>query len=49
MPVLYRNVQEQEERLVRMTEEQVRILDVLNMHERAAIQGVAGAARPSWL
>lgn len=45
MPVLYRQLQEQEERLLRMTEEQVRLLDFLSTRDRAAIQGVAGAGK----
>lgn len=45
LPVLYRQLQEQEERLLRMTEEQVRLLDFLSTRDRAAIQGVAGSGK----
>ena len=45
MPVLGRQVREQEERLIRLTEEQVRLLDFLGSHTRAAVRGVAGSGK----
>ncbi len=45
MPVLFRQVREQEERLVRLTEEQSRLLDFLGSHSRVAIRGVAGSGK----
>lgn len=45
LPVLFRQLEEQEEKLFRMTEEQVRILDFLNNRPRAAINGVAGSGK----
>ncbi len=45
VPVLCRTIEEQEEALFRLTEEQVRILDVLSQNKRAAIQGVAGSGK----
>lgn len=45
LPVLFRQVQEQEDRLHRLTEDQLRLLDLLKAHERAAIQGVAGSGK----
>lgn len=45
LPVLFRQVQEQEERLHRLTADQVRLLDFLDAHERAAIKGVAGSGK----
>jgi len=45
MPVLVRRLEDQEEQLVRLTAEQLRLLDFLAMHERAAIQGVAGSGK----
>ena len=45
LPVLFRQVQEQEARLHRLTEDQVRLLEFLNAHQRAAIQGVAGSGK----
>lgn len=45
LPVLFRTIQEQEERLHRLTEDQVRLLEFLGAHERAAIKGVAGSGK----
>ena len=45
LPVLFRQVQEQEDRLHRLTEDQIRLLDFLDAHQRAAIQGVAGSGK----
>jgi len=45
VPVLCRTIEEQEEALFRLTEEQVRILDVLSQTRRAVIQGVAGSGK----
>jgi hypothetical protein len=45
LPVLFRQVKEQEDRLLRLTDDQVRLLDFLQSHERAAIKGVAGSGK----
>lgn len=45
LPVLFRQIEEQEERLFRMTGEQMRLLDFLANRERAAIEGVAGSGK----
>ncbi len=45
LPVLFRKIQEQEERLHRLTEDQVRLLEFLGAHDRAAIKGVAGSGK----
>ena len=45
LPVLFRQVEEQEQRLFRLTEEQIRLLDFLSNYDRAAIQGVAGSGK----
>lgn len=45
LPVLFRRIEEQEERLFRLTEEQMRVLDYLKKHKRAAIEGVAGSGK----
>jgi hypothetical protein len=45
LPVLFRNIEEQEERLFRLTEEQMRVLDFLQKHNRVAIEGVAGSGK----
>jgi len=44
-PVLSRTLEEQEEQLVRLTEDQIRILEFLGENERAAIEGVAGSGK----
>ena len=45
LPVLFRQVEEQEERLFRLTEEQMRLLDFLALHRRAGVEGVAGSGK----
>ena len=45
LPVLFRQIQEQEACLHRLTEDQTRLLDFLAAHERAAIKGVAGSGK----
>ena len=45
LPVLFRQLEEEEERLFRLTEEQMRLLDFLAQRKRAAIDGVAGSGK----
>ncbi len=45
LPVLFRKIEEQEERLFRLTEEQMGLLDFLQNHKRAAVEGVAGSGK----
>ena len=45
LPVLFRRIEEQEERLFRLTEEQMNMLNFLQNHDRAAIEGVAGSGK----
>jgi hypothetical protein len=45
MPVIWRKVEDQEERLRRLTTEQQRLLDFLGGHTKAAIRGVAGSGK----
>jgi len=45
LPVLFRQVEEQEERLVRMTDDQLRLLEFLKSHDQALIEGVAGSGK----
>jgi hypothetical protein len=45
MPVVWRKVEDQEERLRRLTVEQQRLLDFLGNHNKAAIRGVAGSGK----
>ncbi len=45
LPVLWRKVEDQEERLKRLTSEQERLLDFLSSHSKAAIRGVAGSGK----
>ena len=45
MPILYRQIEEQEEQLVRLTDEQLRLLEFLGTHHRALIRGVAGSGK----
>ncbi len=45
IPLLSRQIEEQEEQLVRLTEEQLRLLDFLISHDRALIRGVAGSGK----
>ena len=45
LPVLWRKVEDQEERLKRLTTEQQRLLDFVGDHTKAAIRGVAGSGK----
>lgn len=45
MPVLWRRVEDQEARLKRLTDDQLRLLDLLDNHREAAIEGVAGSGK----
>ena len=45
VPVVWRKIEEQEERLRRLTDEQRRLLDFLSHQPRAAICGVAGSGK----
>lgn len=45
LPVIWRKVEDQEERLRRLTAEQQRLLDFLGSHPKAAIRGVAGSGK----
>ena len=45
LPVLWRKVEDQEERLKRLTTEQQGLLDFLGNHTKAAIHGVAGSGK----
>ncbi|MDE0178977.1 MAG: NERD domain-containing protein [Gammaproteobacteria bacterium] len=45
VPVLWRRIEDQEERLSRLTQEQQRILDILERQPKAAISGVAGSGK----
>ncbi|MDE0660917.1 MAG: NERD domain-containing protein [Gammaproteobacteria bacterium] len=45
VPVLWRRIEDQEERLSRLTQEQQRILDILEQQPKAAISGVAGSGK----
>lgn len=45
LPALFRQLDDQEETIVRLTDEQARILDVLESQKRAAIKGVAGSGK----
>lgn len=44
-PVLWRAIDDQEERIKRLTTDQARILGYLRNHDRAAIKGVAGSGK----
>lgn len=44
-PVLWRTVEDQEERIKRLTYDQARILEILRNQDRAAIEGVAGSGK----
>jgi len=44
-PILFRRIEEQEEKLFRMTEEQARVLEYIQNQTRAAIEGVAGSGK----
>ena len=45
MPALFRTIEEQEEQLVRLTDEQLRLLKFLGSSKRVAIEGVAGSGK----
>jgi hypothetical protein len=45
IPALQRQVEAQEEALVRLTDDQVRLLEFLSSRRRAAIEGVAGSGK----
>lgn len=45
LPVLFRQIEEEEEKLFRLTEEQMRLLEFLAQRRRAAIDGVAGSGK----
>ena len=45
VPALWSEIQDQEKRLLRFTEDQLNILTVLQSYPRAAIQGVAGSGK----
>ena len=45
VPVLWRKIEDQEERLRRLTDDQQRILDTLAQQPKAAISGVAGSGK----
>jgi hypothetical protein len=45
MPVIWRKLEDQEERLRRLTADQQRILEILANHPKAAIRGVAGSGK----
>lgn len=45
VPALWSEIEDQEKRLFRFTEDQLNILKVLRSHTRAAIQGVAGSGK----
>lgn len=45
LPVMWRKIEDQEERLRRLTADQQRILDVLANQPKAAIRGVAGSGK----
>ena len=45
MPVLWRKVEDQEERLRRLTSDQQKLLEFIASHKKAAIRGVAGSGK----
>ena len=45
VPLLWRQIEEDEENLVRLTDEQARLLDYLRHQERCCIEGVAGSGK----
>lgn len=45
LPVLFRTIEEQEEKLFRLTEDQICLLEFLGDNERVAIEGVAGSGK----
>ncbi len=44
-PMLHRTIEDQEEKLFRLTEEQIRLLEFLGENSRVAIEGVAGSGK----
>ena len=45
VPVIWRKIEDQEERLRRLTDDQQRLLDILANQSKAAIRGVAGSGK----
>lgn len=45
IPVLSRQIEEEYDKLVRLTEEQAHLLDILERHDRCLIEGVAGSGK----
>ncbi|SMF06477.1 Nuclease-related domain-containing protein [Alteromonadaceae bacterium Bs31] len=45
LPSLFRTIEEQEEKLVRLTDEQIRLLTFLGTNKRVAVEGVAGSGK----
>ena len=45
LPALFRTIEEQEETLVRLTDEQLRLLTFLGANKRVVIEGVAGSGK----
>ena len=45
LPVLFRKLEEQEEKLFRLTNEQLNLLNFLDQKQRACIEGVAGSGK----
>lgn len=45
LPLLFRRIKDQEEKLFRLTKEQVKLLGFIRNHKRAAIKGVAGSGK----
>ncbi len=45
LPVLFRTIEDQEEKLFRLTEDQLKLLDFLRNQPRVAIEGVAGSGK----
>lgn len=45
VPALWSEIQDQDRRLFRLTEDQLQILDMLQQHSRAMIHGVAGSGK----
>ena len=45
IPVAWRKIEDQEERLRRLTDDQQRLLDLLSNQSKAAIRGVAGSGK----
>jgi hypothetical protein len=45
LPVLFRTIEDQEEKLFRLTTDQMNLLEVFTNHNRVAIEGVAGSGK----